>query len=144
MKSGTALCVDCRAGEMRLPGRSGVALFIRSGLLLDDEGAPRLSADVGLLTPTAWVAVLHQPVVPGLGLRLSEFLVQATEGAATLREDALGLHLDAAPADGDVEIRITTFSEPEPRSVSMMTSQAALLRASRDALTLDATTPEGD
>lgn len=144
MKSGTALCTDCRAGEFRLPGRSGVALFIRSGLMLDDQGAPRLCADVGLLTPTAWVAVLQQPVVPGLGRRLSDYLVQAAEGPASLREDSLGLHLDAAQADGDIEIRITSFSEPEPRSVSMMTSQAALLRASRDALTLDATTPEGD
>jgi hypothetical protein len=144
MKSGTALCADCRAGEFRLPGRSGVALFIRSGLLLDDEGEPRLCADVGLLTPTAWVAVLQQPVVPGLGRRLSEFLISAADGAGSLREDALGLHLDAAQADEDIEIRISTFSEPEPRSVSMMTSQAALLRASRDALTLDSTSPEGD
>lgn len=138
MKSGAALCGDCRAGEFRLPGRSGVGLYIRSGVLLDEDGAPRMAADVGLLTPDEWVAVLHQPVVPGLGQRLSEFLVAAVAGPASLREDALGLHLDALSADGDVEVRITSFSEPEPRSVSMMTSTAALMRASQDALSLDA------
>lgn len=144
MRSGAALCADCRVGQFRLPGRCGIGLFIRNGLILDEGGAPRLCADVAMLTPTEWVALLHQPVPPGLGQRLSDFLTAAAEGPASLREDALGLHLDATPGESDVEVRITTFSEPEPRSLSMVTSLAALSKASRDALSLDSASMEVD
>jgi hypothetical protein len=88
--------------------------------------------------------VLHQPVAPGLGSRLSDFLTEAAQGPAQLREDALGLHLDAAPEGDDVQVRITTFSEPEPRSVAMVTSVTALAKASREALALEAAGTMGE
>ncbi len=144
MDSGAALCGECRAGSFRLPGRSGVGLFIRTSLILDEQGGPRLCADVELLTPTAWVAVLHQPVPTGLGSRLSEFLNAAAHEPAQLREDALGLHLDATPDGDDIHLQITTFSEPEPRSVSTVTSVKALTRSAREALSLESAGIQGE
>jgi hypothetical protein len=137
-----------RPGLFRLAGYGGAALFLRSGVLGGDP--PRLTLDVGFLTPTDYVWFMRQPMMPGLTEELAHFFFAcANDIDPELSVDAVvdplsGLSvrvLSSTPAQVEMQVEV---GADDGEGVKFLTSRVALTRAADQIRLLEAALVEPD